>query len=178
MSQSPYSLLREVAKRTKFTSGDYFSQKYIWKHVGEKRQELMLQKGPIVISSQPVSRNSIKKHDVKEYMRHVLKQRWDVQAKPQKIFKIEKPKKKAQKLKLKEKKLLRKIKESNFSSPMVFESAFDILHKPERCQVPDVLIEDLFPDQVMQREQCQFKVQDCMPYLSVLEKNCQFFVTF
>jgi hypothetical protein len=61
---------------------------------------------------------------------------------------------------------------------MVLESAFDVLHSTERSSVPDVVLEDLLADQTMQREQSLFKMQDSMPYLSVLEKNCQFFVSF
>jgi hypothetical protein len=67
MSQSPYSLLRDVAKRSKILNEDF--AKYIWREVNLRRQELMLQKGPIEISAKPKRKNTIKKHDVKDHLR-------------------------------------------------------------------------------------------------------------
>ena len=92
-----------MAKRSKILNEEF--ARYIWKEVNKKKKELILEKGPIEISSRKQHRNTIKKHDVKDYLRQILKQRWKFEAKPQKIFKVDKPKKKILKLKLKERKL-------------------------------------------------------------------------
>ena len=176
LSQSPYSLLRDLSKRSKIHNEDF--TKYHWRDVNLMRQELMLQKGPIEISAKPKNKNTIKNHDVKDHLRQILRKRWNIEAKPQKIFKVDKPKKKTQKLKLKERKLQKENQENSIQQPIVLESAFDIIHMNERSSVPDIVLEDLLTDQTMQREQSLFKIQDSMPYLSVIEKNCQFFVSF
>ena len=103
MAQSPYSLLRDLSKRSKILNEDF--AKYIWKEINQRKQNLMLEKGPIEISSNPKKKSSIKKNDVKDHLHQILKKRWNYEARPEKIFKVEKQKKKTQKLKLKERKL-------------------------------------------------------------------------
>jgi esterase/lipase len=67
MARSPYSLLREVAKKSKILNEEF--AKYIWKEISKKKHHLMLLKGPIEISSNPRKKSEIKKHEVKDYLR-------------------------------------------------------------------------------------------------------------
>lgn len=120
-----------MCKKSEVYKDDFY--KFVWQPIQEKKRELVLKKGPIVISSNKLDleitssassspsksgnsrkrakKNQIKSVDLQLYSREILKLRWNICYDNHKLFKIQKPKqKRLSKIKEKRDRELKKIK--------------------------------------------------------------------